>query len=148
MLRKTWLYVSSPTLTTPAMVNSYAAYLQNWCAQWWVGDTYDITMVGQPHIWAGDFMSIKFPTTSGYTRRYFYVRSARHACSSGRFDTTVTGMLLPTQETADARAANANGLYTSPFVVLPSPPEDASDLGWSGRKPIVTGGNLALEDWF
>jgi hypothetical protein len=148
MLRKTWLYVSSPTLTTPAMVNSYAAYLQNWCAQWWVGDTYDISMVGQPHIWAGDFISIKFPTTSGYTRRYFYVRSARHACSSGRFDTTVTGMLLPTQDTANARAANANGLYTSPFVVLPSPPEDASELGWSGRKPSVTGGDLSLEDWF
>lgn len=151
MLRKTWLYISSPHLTTPAMVNSYAAYLQNWCSQWWVGDLYNITMIGQPHLWPGDFISIAFPNGTdvhGYPRyRYFYIRTVHHGCSNGRFDTTVTGMLLPTQESESARKSFSS-TYTSSSAILPTPPASASSLEWGGRKPTLTTYGGEMEDWF
>jgi hypothetical protein len=124
MLRKTWLAVSSPTFTTPMAVWGYAAFLANWCQQWWVSDLYQITMIGQPHLWPGDFITMLHP---GGLLLYFYIRTVRHQNTSGRFDTTITGMFLP---------------YT-----MATPPPDASELEWGGVKPILSdSGNL--ETWF
>ena len=111
MLSRTWLYAASPNLTNPTAVNRHADYLAIWCKQWWVGETYEVRLTGQPHLWPGDFITIKNLSEQLF---YFYLRAVHSQASESRFETSAAGVLIPN--------------------TIVSPPNDASELGWSGLR--------------
>lgn len=116
MNNKNWLYVSSPNITNMQILSDHALYLQQWCRQWWIGDTYQLLLAGQPHIYPGDFLSVEFMPG---VLKYFYVKASNSGVTNGKFVTSAVGILLP------------------PGIAIP--PSQASELGWAGHKPDDTG---------